>query len=153
HGGEQPVALLGLVPARDVREELGRDGVIGAGHQAHDGGGDAIGRRTRHEADEDRRVARVDERAARDHSTGGGDSRTSRLITPPASPNLRSASCFVRLNFCITIAVLTLPPAAEMSARASSRVTPQTSIRMRSPRSTSFLLIARRSTMRLPYVL
>ena len=80
---------------------------------------------------------------------GGARART----TPPASASARSASARDKPSCCITIAVLTLPPAASMSRRASSRSTPVTSITIRSPRSTSFALIARRSTIRFPNVL
>src|SRR5438552_3915190 len=53
----------------------------------------------------------------------------------------------------MTIASLTLLPARSKRFVASSRETPQTSITMRWLRSISLLFVARRSTMRLPYVL
>ena len=52
----------------------------------------------------------------------------------------------------MTMAVRTFPPAPSRAFRAATRSTCATSITMRSPRSISFLLVAFKSTMRLPYV-
>ena len=53
----------------------------------------------------------------------------------------------------ITIAVLTLLPAASIARAASSRLTPVTVITVRRLRSTSFSLVAMRSTIMFSYTL
>src|SRR5690242_12431414 len=74
-------------------------------------------------------------------------------MMPPARASACSASSRDAPRKCMTIASFTVPPARSSNARASSRVSSHTSAMMRSLRSSSFLFVARRSTMRLPYVL
>src|SRR5205814_5372798 len=132
---------------REVREELNINapiaGIAKAGHR----GADSVERSSRHQPDDDAR------RHVYRSLIGGGASFVTRRITPPFCAISFCASSRETPFFCITIASLTLLSARSSSFVASSRDTPHTSITIRWLRSISLLLVARRSTIRLPYVL
>src|SRR5437667_3539674 len=150
--------VLGRAPRHrvDDRPALGRavgllpecDEVRGVVREPHQRGRDAVERSARHHAQRERVAHRPAARGG--GGGGGGGSPTTNRNRPPACSSSRRPSAAPTFLRTITIASFTLPSAPAIAVRASSRLTPHTSITIRSPRSCSFWLSATRSTIRLP---
>src|SRR5690348_11275577 len=149
HGGEHALALQARVLVHVEAEELHVVPRAFAWREARHRGRDAVEGRAGHESAVHAAAARVGGHQA----TAGGGASITRRITPPPSASRFVASSALTPSACITMASLTLPLARPSRARDCSRVRPHTSATMRSLRSASLALVARRSTIRLPKVL